>query len=54
LCALENLASLPAHEAGQYNARWGTISVFNGLTPSIKTFADSKAEAEAVAAWIKD
>lgn len=38
---------------GNAEDRRGTVSVFNGPAPEIKTFDDPEQESEAVAAWVK-
>lgn len=39
---------------GNVETRRGTVSVFNGPTPSIQTFSDQKEEINAVADWLKE
>lgn len=39
---------------GNTETRTGTVSVFNGPTPTIETFDDQETEIEAVAVWLKE
>lgn len=39
---------------GNMESRKGTVSVFNGPLPAVRTFADERAERAAVSAWLRE